>query len=106
MCRSKGFTLIELLIVVVILGVLAVIVIPRITTSTTTAKARICKTNIDVINTQIEMWYADHGSYPDDLSDITEDPNYFLKGAPECPEEGTYLMDADTHRVSCSYSGH
>jgi len=106
MHRRKGFTLIELIIVVAILGALAAIAIPRITTSTTTAKTNACKTNIDIMNTQIEMYYADTGDYPDDLDDVTGDPNYFPDGLPVCPEGGTYEMDETSHRVDCDYTGH
>ncbi len=106
MYRRKGFTLIELIIVVAILGALAAIAIPRITTSTTTAKTNAYKTNIDIMNTQIEMYYADTGGYPDNLTDVTQDANYFPDAAtPTCPEGGTYTMDG-VYRVDCDYANH
>jgi prepilin-type N-terminal cleavage/methylation domain-containing protein len=110
MRQEKGFTLIELLVVIAILGVLAMIAIPRITTSTATAKTNACKTNIDIMNTQIEMYYADKGSYPTSLATVTNDPCYFPDGAPVCPSTGlstSYSMDGggDLHpyRVKCTY---
>jgi prepilin-type N-terminal cleavage/methylation domain-containing protein len=110
MCQKKGFTLIELLVVIAILGILAAIAIPRITTSTATANANACASNRDVMNTQIEMYYTDKGSYPASLAAITSDANYFPSGAPSCPSGGTYSMDGATgthpYRVSCNYSGH
>jgi len=101
MKRRKGFTLVELLIVVLILGALAAIAIPRISSSATTAKINACKTNVDTINTQIELYNADTGSWPSALTDVTADPNYFPDGAPTCPYDGTaYSYSSSTHRVS------
>jgi len=91
MRSRKGLTLIELLIVVIILGALAAIAIPRISTSATTAKSNACKTNIDTLNTAIEMYHIDHGSYPTLLADVTGDPNYFSSDdVPVCPFGTTY----------------
>jgi type IV pilus assembly protein PilA len=98
---EKGFTLIELLVVIAILGILAMIAIPRVTTSTATAKTNACATNRDIMNTQIEMYNSDHGSYPGTLATVTDDPNYFPDGVPTCPSSGNYSMDGN-HRVHCS----
>lgn len=101
----KGLTLIELLIVVIILGALAAIAIPRMSSSADTAKARACQTNQDTMDTQIELYNANTGGWPT-FSTFVADANYFPDGAPACPAGGTYSMDSDTHRTSCNYSGH
>ena len=103
----KAVTLVELLVVLVILAALAYIAVPRIGSSAQNAKLRACQTNIDIMNSQIEIYAADHdGTYPSSLATVTGDGNYFPDGAPTCPSSGTYTMDSDTYRVSCSASGH
>ena len=106
MCNKKGFTLVELLLVVVILGILAIIAIPRITTSATTARINACATNIDALNTQIELYRVDNDAWPATLATLTGDPNYFPDDAPVCPSSGTYTMSSTTYRCSCDASGH
>jgi type II secretion system protein G len=91
MRNRKGLTLMELLIVVIILGALAAIAIPRITNSATTAKRNACKTNVDTLNTAMEMYKMDHSSttYPT-LAVLEADMNYFPDSAPVCPfSDGT-----------------
>jgi len=96
----KGFTLVELLVVVLILGALAAIAVPRIIGGATNAKINACKTNVDLINSQIELYYANGGVWPGALATITTDPNFFPDGAPGCPFGTAYSYSTVTHRVS------
>jgi prepilin-type N-terminal cleavage/methylation domain-containing protein len=100
--RRGGFTLLELLIVVMILGIVAAIVIPRFLVSADEAKKNACAQNVANINTQVERWYFEKGSWPAaDLSDIGADNSYFPDGVAACPIDGSaYALDAVTHRVT------
>ena len=98
--------MIKSLIVVIILGALAAIAIPRITTSSTDAKRNACHTNIDTLNTAIEMYNIDNDGYPSSLATVTTDPNYFPDGAPTCPFGTAYNYDTTTHRVTDTAHSH
>lgn len=99
--RRGGFSLLELLAVITILGVIAAVVVPRISTSKAGAQAEVNKQNIAEINSAVERWYFEKGDFPaDDLSDISIDPKYFPSGLPTNPVDGSkYALDATTHRV-------
>ena len=94
--NKRGFTLVELLIVVLILAALAAIAVPRMVASADTAKINACNTNIDLVNTQIELYRATNGTAPT-LTTLFADTNYFPDGAPECPLETGYVLGANGH---------
>ena len=98
----KAFTLVEVLIVVIVLGILAAIVIPRFTVSAAEAKKNACAQNVANINTQVERWYFEKGSWPlDALTDIGADADFFPDGIAACPVDASaYALDAITHRVT------
>lgn len=96
----KSFTLVELLIVVFILGALAVIAVPRIATSAHTAKINACEANIQLINKQIELFKAKTDDWPNNIKQVTENPDYFPDGPPECPFGHPYTLNGSTHRVN------
>ncbi len=63
--NQLGFTLIEMLIVIIILGILAMIIVPQITVSTEDAKVSTLQTNLSGIRSAVETYYAQHNSvYP------------------------------------------
>lgn len=63
--NQSGFTLIEMLIVVIVLGILAMIIIPQITISTEDAKISTLQTNLAGIRSAIEVYYVQHSNiYP------------------------------------------
>ena len=63
--NQSGFTLIEMLVVVIILGILAMIIIPQITVSTDDARLNTLQTNLGTVRSAIELYAAQHGNvYP------------------------------------------
>jgi general secretion pathway protein G len=61
---SRGFTLIELLLVLVILGILAGIVIPKFSGRTEQARVAAAVTQIGSFKTALESFEVDNGYYP------------------------------------------
>lgn len=94
----KGFTLLELLAVVVILGIIALVIVPRISFSSTSAKKNACYQNKATINSAVERYYFDNGAFPA-ITDLGT--AYFPDGIPTCPVNGTaYALDGTTHHVA------
>ena len=100
--KRRGFSLLELLAVVTILGIIAVVVVPRISISSTTAKQKADAQNKSEINSAVERWYFTNGTWPaDNLSDIGADTTYFPSGLPTNPTDGSaYSLNSTTHRVN------
>lgn len=61
--KRKGFTLIELLIVVVIIGILAAIAIPKFAATKDKAKLSSVKTDVRNIMSLMEGYSSDSGKY-------------------------------------------
>ena len=67
---NKGFTLIELLIVVVIIGILAAIAIPKFSATRERAYFAAMKSDLKNLATQQEIYYADHYTYSSNITDL------------------------------------
>lgn len=91
---EDGFTLIEILIVVIILGVLASLVVPRLAGRTEEARVSAAKSDIEGgVAVALDIYEADMGRYPDKLQNLVTAPSnsgnwkgpYLKKGLPKDP---------------------
>ncbi len=96
--RRAGFSLMELLLVVVILGIIAAIVVPRVTVSTVTAEQKVRQHQMTTMNLAIERHQIEVGGWPTSLTDLV--PTYLPDGVPTPPGGGTYSINSTTQRVT------
>lgn len=89
---ERGFTLIELMVVVVILGILAGLIIPKIMGRPEEARRLKAKMQIQALETSLKLYYIDNGSYPtteQGLNALVEKPT--IEPIPRRWREGGYV---------------
>jgi len=93
--HSAGFTLIELMIVMAIIGILAVIAIPKFTTAIKMAREAVLKEDLHVMRAAIDSYTMDKQKAPQTLDDLIQDG--YLKSVPEDPfthSKDTWVTDS------------
>jgi len=103
MNKQRGFSLIEIMVVVVILGILASIVVPKIINRPDEARAVKAKQDVLAIQNALDLYKLDNGVYPttdQGLLALVEKPSsnpaprdwkQYLKSLPKDPWGREYL---------------
>ena len=110
---ARGFTLIELLLVLVILGILAAIVVPKFAGRTEQARVTAAQTQISSFSTALDAYEVDNGYYPkgkNGLVDLVQQPRDaqkwhgpYLKEVPKDPWGNDYIYECPGRHNAGSY---
>ena len=105
--NQKGFTLLEIMLVVLIIGIIALLALPRLLVTRQMARQHTCEGNQSAMRTHLEAYRWDWGIYPDPTKGIAQgewyaflnDTRYWPLGDPApkyCPSgsEYNYYMPA------------
>ena len=101
--NQKGFTLIELLVVMIILGLLATLVGPRIFKNVSKSKQKTAKTQITLLENAIAQFKLDVGRFPSSDEGLSAlrtkggtdkwDGPYLTKQLPKDPWDREYIYN-------------
>jgi general secretion pathway protein G len=87
---SRGFTLIELLIVMIILGLLAALVAPKMFQKVGSSKQKAAKAQIAMLGTALDAFRLDVGRYPtrdEGLDALRRNPGFDTWDGPYLPKD-------------------
>ncbi|MDB4671595.1 prepilin-type N-terminal cleavage/methylation domain-containing protein [Pirellulaceae bacterium] len=85
MLKKKGFTLVELVVVILILGILAAIAVPKLFSTSGMATDNGLRTSLTTIRNAIELYNAETGALPGSTDDLPGDLIDYVRGSfPKC----------------------
>ena len=103
-CRAtpRGHTLIELLIVLLVVGILASMGIPRFTRSLEQSRVDIAAANLRAIWTAQRLYWLKHQTYASSLTSLVSDPGNSTQLVSDSPD-GENFLDPNVNSSTATY---
>ena len=100
--NQRGFATLEVILMVMVIGILASIAVPRFTSVTTAANTAKIQSDLSTIDTAISIYYMEKGTYPQNISDLSD----YLKdiGNVKPPTGKAYINGTATEISATSYA--
>ena len=105
--KEGGFTLLELLIVIVIIGILALLIIPNITSAPKKARDTTRKTDLRAIQKNLAEYFTSNNTYPATTGELALGVTPIMKPVPDDPKNtGVYVYTYTPSAALDSYTLH
>ena len=97
--NQKGFATLEVILMIVVIGILATVAVPRFTDVTVKANTAKIQSDLATLDNAIEIYFMENGEYPDSISKLK---NYVKDIENVKPPKGKAYINGTATDISAS----
>ncbi len=100
--NQRGFATLEVILMVVVIGILASIAVPRFTDVTTRANTAKVQADLSTLDSASQVYYMDNGAYPTIAQLVSGN---YINAEPTAPEGSIYLGSSTATPITSAAYG-
>ena len=100
--NQKGFATLEVILMIIVIGILATVAIPRFTDTTVKANTAKIQADLSTLDNAIAIYFMETGKYPEKLSDLKD----YVKDVEDLkPPKGKAYINGEQKDISATSYG-